>query len=90
MCKQLINRGCDPLVADKYKKTAASVARAANHFHVVEYLNMFKKEKNQKMKSNSESMQIEKKGGKKKEAPKNEYMLVYTGGNGDTRVLSAQ
>ncbi len=43
MCKQLINRGCDPLVTDKFKKTASAIARASNHYHVVEYLNMFKK-----------------------------------------------
>jgi hypothetical protein len=82
MCKQLINRGCDPLVVDKGKKTATSTARASNHYHVVEYLNMFKKEKNIKGKSNSESMQIDKKVGKKKEVSKNDYMLVYTGSNG--------
>lgn len=78
------------MVVDKFKKTAASLARASNHHHVVEYLNLFKKEKNMKGKSNSESMQIDKKVGKKKEVPKNEYMLVYTGTNGETRVLSAE
>lgn len=54
---------------DKFKKTAATFARTHNHYHVVEYLSLFKKEKNQKIKSNSESMQIEKRG-KKKEIPK--------------------
>ena len=65
MCKQLINRGCDPLVVDKFKKTAATFARVNNHYHVLEYLNLFKKEKASKVKSNSESMQIEKKSKKK-------------------------
>ncbi len=61
MCKLLVNRGCDPLVVDKFKKTAMSFAKAQNHFHVSDYLNMFKKQKAMKGKSNSESMQIEKK-----------------------------
>lgn len=69
MCKLLVNRGCDPLTVDKFKKTAISFARANNHYHVVDYLNMFKKEKAHKGKSNSESMQIEKKS-KKKESVK--------------------
>lgn len=43
MCKLLVNRGCDPLVVDKFKKTAISFAKAQNHFHVSDYLNMFKK-----------------------------------------------
>lgn len=43
MCKLLVNRGCDPLVVDKFKKTAMSFAKAQNHFHVSDYLNMFKK-----------------------------------------------
>ena len=34
------------------------------------------------MKSNSESMQIDKKNNKKKDVPKNEYLLAYTAGNG--------
>mgnify|MGYP000879221368 CR=1 FL=1 len=61
MCKLLVNRGCDPLVVDKFKKSAINFAKTHNHHHVVDYLNMFKKEKAQKGKSNSESMQIEKK-----------------------------
>jgi hypothetical protein len=81
MCKLLINRGCDPLVVDKFKKTAATLARTQSHYHVVDYLNMFKKEKGQKIKSNSESMQIDKKS-KKKETPKGDYLLVYTTPNG--------
>jgi ankyrin repeat protein len=89
MCKQLINRGCDPLIVDKFKKTAATWAKLHHHVHVVDYLNMFKKEKNQKLKSNSESMQIERKG-KKKELPKNEYFLVITGSDGQTRPLTQQ
>lgn len=61
MCKLLVNRGCDPLVVDKFKKTAMSFAKTQNHFHVSDYLSMFKKQKAMKGKSNSESMQIEKK-----------------------------
>lgn len=41
------------------------------------------------MKSNSESMQIEKKG-KKKQVPKVEYVLVYTGDNGESKILNGQ
>lgn len=43
MCKFLINRGCDPLTVDKSKKTAATVAKTHHFYHIVDYLNMFKK-----------------------------------------------
>lgn len=89
MCKLLVNRGCDPLVVDKFKKTAMSFAKTNNHLHVSDYLNMFKKQKGHKMKSNSESMQIEKKG-KKKQVPKVEYVLAYTGDNGESKILNGQ
>jgi len=43
MCKQLINRGCNPLHVDKLKKTAASFAKISNHHNIVDYLLTFKK-----------------------------------------------
>lgn len=43
MCKQLINRGCDPLHVDKLKKTPIAFAKANNHPHIVDYLSGFKK-----------------------------------------------
>ena len=45
MCKQLINRGCNPAAVDNKKKTASSFARANHHSHIVDYLSTFKKEK---------------------------------------------
>lgn len=70
MCKQLINRGCNPWAVDKSKKTAMTFAKMNHHTHVVNYLVGLKKEKEREKErskvSNSESVQIEKKGNNKK------------------------
>ena len=69
MCKQLINRGCDPLKTDKFKKTAVNTAKLNNQLHIVEYLNTFKKKLsklNTSTNSDSQSVMGGGKGSKKK------------------------
>ncbi len=72
MCKQLINRGCNPWAIDKNKKTPMTFARMNHHTHVVDFFTGLKKEKEREKEkerskfSNSESVQMEKKGNNKK------------------------
>jgi hypothetical protein len=94
MCRLFVDYGVNVQLLDRNRERAINYARKngstrfVDHPHVVDYLNNCKTEiRKIKEERRQESSQNTTERRRKKEVTRNEYMLVYTNENGETRAL---